>query len=168
MEGIFQVIISYLWFIIKLILLVIVTSIPFIILTYIFKNFFNKLRKKKSYLFSISFIIYIISLVIILLVYFIPIIGSTGLGLWNSIGFVVYHIIRLAIINLLLTAILVIFAFIVTALYEKLQIKKTKKQKRVLSLRNLCISISLVLIIIFIIILLFPKLLSLIIFMIFL
>jgi hypothetical protein len=155
MEEIIKIVFNYLWFIIKLILLSAAISLPVIALTYIFKNFYNRLRQKKSFLVSISIIIFIISYVIILLIYFIPLIGNNIelITAGEIILFIFIQILRLAIINLIITGIIIIFAFISSAIYDKLS-----KNKKKLNFWYLWISFIICFIILFIVILLFPKL----------
>ena len=152
---------NYLLFILKLCVCSAILAIPVILLVFLFKNFFKKLNNKKNFVFSLFIISYIVTLIIILLMYFIPIIRfgfeTELIGFWSKFGNVLLHILRLAIVNLLITGIVVTFGFLASAIYDKLS--RNKKQKTI-NLKNLWISLCIVNIIVIIIILLFPTLIS--------
>ena len=161
MSMILQSIGASLLAILKIILLCIILTIPTIILVYIFKKKFLKLRKKKSYLYSISIIIYFILLAIELIAYFLPIIISPTIsGFWNWVIFSLLNIIKLAIYNLLITGIFIIFAFITTAIFDLFK-------EKIKYFYNLVISLTIVNLIIFILLLIFPKLPAMVIYLIY-
>jgi len=161
-------ILNYVWFVLKLLVLCIVLSIPILILTYIFKGWFE--RSKKSFLFKLSLITYFISFIGICLLYFIPII-NTGLGegyiFWNYIVFILLHLLWFIIINILITAIIIIFGMIAKGIYDAF-IKNTKRKAKNIAIKYLWISLIITWVIIFIIYIIFPKLIAMLLFLIYL
>ena len=163
-SNIFQIILNYAWFLIKLLFYALILAIPFTLITIPLRNWFLKTNKKiKNFLFSSSIIAYVVSYILLLAFYFIPIINSDTFQTTNELLiFISIHIIRLAIINLLITAIIIILIFIILFIYEKIN-----KNAKTFSLFNLWKSISIGLIICFIITILFPKLIAMLIYLIF-
>jgi ABC-type iron transport system FetAB permease component len=99
--------------------------------------------------------------------YFLPFIiyGFPENTFWNILLMIISNIIRLLFVNLILTSILLFFSFITTAIYEKLN-KKTNNKEHI-KIIKLWISISVSLSIVYILYLVFPKILSLIIYLIY-
>lgn len=165
MENLFQVVLNYLWAIVKLIGLSILCAIPFFILIKIFKNKYLLLRKKKSVIFSLFIIIFILSYIILLLIYFLPILSIfKGVSFLNILGIIFYHLIRLLIINILISGVFLGFSFITLAFYDKFNEKKKQPKTNL----NLIKSLILTNIIFFIILLIFPKLIAILIYLIYL
>ncbi|MCK9292576.1 MAG: hypothetical protein WCY27_00735 [archaeon] len=163
-NNIFQIILNYVWFIIKLLFYALILAIPLTLITLPLRNWFLKINKKiENFLFSSSIITYVISYLLLLAFYFIPIINSGSFQTTDKLLiFILIHIVRLAIINLLITAIIIIFIFIILFIYEKFN--KNSKQ---FNFFNLWKSTAIGLIIFFIIIILFPKLIAMLIYLIF-
>ncbi len=170
-----DIILNYVWFILKLLALCIALSIPILILTYIFKGWFE--RSKKSFLFKLSLVTYLISLIGICLIYFIPVfkIGlGDGYGFWNYIVFIFLHLLWFIIINILITAIIIIFGMITKGIYDsflkKKNLKNKKKVKAIepISIKFLWISLIITWIIIFIVYIVFPKLIAMLLYLIYL
>ncbi|NCP72157.1 hypothetical protein GW835_02070 [archaeon] len=165
MENIFQTILNYLLFILKLVGVSILFSIPFFIIVKIFKSKFINLRKKFSVIGSLFIIIYIISYIILLLIYFLPIISTfyQDLTFWQSVGFIFYHLIRLILINIIISGVILSFSFITLAIYDKSETNKKKPYHNL----NLFKSLIITNIIIFFILLVFPKLIALLVYLIY-
>jgi len=162
---------NYILFILKLIALFILISIPIIILVYIFKNWFEK--SKKLFIWKLSKITYLISLIGICLLYFIPVFKvNLGYNFWGYLAFIGLHLLWLIIINLLLTGIFIIFGFICKGIYDYLtkNQNKTKKKKEAININllNLWISLIITWAIIFIVYMIFPKLIAMLLFLIYL
>jgi len=166
MENIFQIILNYLLFFLKLIGISIVASIPFFLIIKLFKSKFISLRKKFSVIGSLFIIISIISYIILLLIYFLPIISSfyKTLTFWNSVIFVIYHLIRLLIINILISGIILSISFITLGLYDKFDTNKKQPYHNL----NLFKSLIITNILVFFILLIFPKLIAMLIYLIYL
>jgi hypothetical protein len=164
MENIFQTIINYIWFLIKLVGISLLFSIPFFIIIKLLEKKYLKLRKKLSVIFSLSIIIFIINYIILLFIYFIPALSSINIimSTMDVILLIIFHVFRLLIINILITAIFLIFALITLAFYDKLN-NKYKKRNNL----NLIASLTLTNIILFIILLIFPKLMAILIYLIY-
>ncbi len=165
MENLFQVVLNYLLTIVKLIGLSILCAIPFFILIKIFKNKYLLLRKKKSVIFSLFIIIFILSYIILLLIYFLPLLSIfKGVSFLNILGIIFYHLIRLLIVNILISGVFLGFSFITLAFYDKFNEKKKHPKTNL----NLIKSLILTNIIFFIILLIFPKLIAILIYLIYL
>ncbi|MFA5746258.1 MAG: hypothetical protein WCX82_04585 [archaeon] len=176
MSSILLTILNYVWVFIKLLLFSAVASLPFIGITYLLKTQFLKLRTKKlSYALSLYILIYIISFIGLVFIYFIPILDKfSTFTFLNGIGFVVFQLIRLLLINLLLSAMMFIIAMFISLLYDSFIEKKDKKKKVVkvkiekLSFLNLWKSFSMVFFVMFLFILIvFPSLIAMIMYLIF-
>lgn len=164
MQNLFQIIINYLWMFIKLIGLALLTSIPFFILIKLFEKKYSKLRKTKSVIFSLSILIFIFSYLILILIYFLPIISTIFKMEFKDILLTFfYHLIRLLIVNVLLTGIILSFSFITLGLFDYFNKNKISNKNF-----NLIKSLTITNIIFFIILLIFPKLFAILIYLIYL
>ena len=165
-----DVALNYVWFIFKLLALCIVLSIPILLLVYIFKGWFA--NSKKSFIFKLSTITYLISLIGISLMYFIPVL-KIGLGdgytFWNYVVFILLHLLWLIIINILITAILIIFGLAARGIYDSFNKSKDKKKKaEPINIKYLWLTLIITWIIIFIVYLIFPKLIAMLLYLIYL
>lgn len=162
---IFNTILNYLLFLIKLILLSAVISIPITFICSIFEKEYNVLYKKnKNQILTFYILIYLVVMIFLIILYFLPLIIASYDFTFLEI---IVNIFKLIIINLLLSAIVLVFAIISLAIYEKLN-KNNKKFKNKLNAFNLWKSNTLVIIIMFIIYILFPNILPLILYIIYL
>ena len=176
MNSILLTILNYIWVFIKILLLSAVISLPFIGATYLLKNKFSELRDKKlSYALSLYIIIYIISFIFLVFIYFIPILDKfSTFTFLEAIGFILFQIVRLLLVNLLLSAMIFIVSMFISLLYDSFNEKKDKKRKTVkakvekLSFLNLWKSFSMVFFVVFLFILVvFPSLIAMIMYLIF-
>lgn len=164
MQNLFQIIINYLWTFLKLIGLSFLVSIPFFILIKLFEKKYATLRKKKSVIFSLSIIIFILSYLLLLLIYFLPIISTIfKMQFIDATLTILYHLIRLLIINFLITGIILSFSFVTLGLLD--YFSKNKKSNKNF---NLIKSLTITNIVFFIILLIFPKLFAILIYLIYL
>jgi hypothetical protein len=161
MDNIFITILNYLWFLIKLIGFAILLSIPAYIIIKIFKNKYNSLNKKyENQILSISIIFYFFNLIILFLIYFIPSLSGLYFEKFiNYIVFFIYHIFRLAIINILLTGIFLVFTLITLAVYDKFKLQNNFSLFKSLIITNIFL---------FVLLIIFPKLIAIIIYLIYL
>jgi hypothetical protein len=169
-------ILNYVWFVFKLLALCIILSIPILVLIYIFKGWFN--RSKKSFLFKLFIITYLISLIGVCLIYFIPTL-QVGLGdgytFWNYVVFILLHLLWFIFINILITGIIIIFGLLTKGIYDYF-LRKNKKEKKTkksteltnINIKYLWISLIITWIIVFIVYLVFPKLIAMILYLIYL
>jgi hypothetical protein len=131
------------------------------------KSFFKDKRKKKLYCFFVFFNLcrsfYIFNNLFCFLII------NTGLPVsgYYLILFFLYSIFRLLVVNLLLTAIVVIFEMITTLIYEKLNKRHYNKKgklskaiKQSLNFVDLWISLTITFICVFFVYLLFPKIIA--------
>ncbi|MFH0905759.1 MAG: hypothetical protein V1824_00295 [archaeon] len=163
MNIIFQTILNYLLFLIKSLVLLGLLAIPFIAIFQVSKMVFAKIIKSKNQFTSLFIISYIWLYLLILIYYFIPLIGDkTPYTIIEWILFILFHILRLAIINLLFTGIVVIFELIAVAIYEK---QNRKRKIRHTNLFNLWLAIFISLICFGILLIIFPKLISIILYL---
>jgi len=172
MSAIIETLLNYALVIIKTIIFSAVIAIPFVFITLLGKDLFDHLyfKKKNSYLFSMFILVYGLLFIVLLLVYFLPIIFQ-GIGLppVNSIIFVILQVFRLIIVNILITGILLVFILVCTAIYDsisKTDIKKKSKAKQ-LNILNLWFSLIIIILIIFALLIIFPKLIAMLIYLIF-
>jgi hypothetical protein len=161
MDNIFITILNYLWFLIKLIGFAILLSIPAYIIIKIFKNKYNSLNKKyENQILSISIIFYFFNLIILFLIYFIPSLSGLYFEKFiNYIVFFIYHIFRLALINILLTGIFLVFTLITLAVYDKFKLQNNFSLFKSLIITNIFL---------FVLLIIFPKLIAIIIYLIYL
>lgn len=161
MENIFLTILNYIWFLIKLVFYAILLSIPIFIIIKLFKNKYNTLNKKyKNQILSISIIFYILNLIILFLIYFIPSISGLYFeNFFEYIVFFIYHILRLMIINVLFTGIFLIFTLITLGIYDKFKIKNNFSLFKSLIITNIFL---------FVLLIIFPKIIAIIIYLIYL
>lgn len=157
MSEILKLILNYLKSIILIFIMIAITSLPVVGIIYLLEKKFKKLNKKHSFVKSLFFINIIIIYLILLLIYFIPAIPKFAeFQFLEALGFIFFHIIRLALVSALFSAIVVIIEMFISLLYEKFN-KKTKVKKK-LSFINLWKSTTLVLFTFFcFIVLIFPK-----------
>lgn len=161
--SVFSTIFNYIWFFIKLCGVSVLLSLPIILFVYLFKFLFKKINKKKSFLVSMFVTIYLVSLIIILGIYFIPTISiNFQYTFFEGLFFVILHLFRLIITNILIAGILLVFAFIISLFYDKFN-----KSKKELNFLPLLISTSITSLILIIINIIFPKLIAMIMFIIF-
>ncbi len=172
--SIFTNIFNYLLFIIKLIIYCGVLAIPFVFITNLLTKRYNKFNKKKSFVVSVFYTCFPIMYILILLIYFIPsFIYGFGGDYWVlTLQAIIFNIIKLFITSIVFTLLLVVFVFIASAFYDyykKKHLQKNKKKKLQKDKYNflLWISITSTNIILFIIYLLFPRLLSLLVYLIY-
>ena len=167
-------ILNYVWFVFKLLALCIILSIPILIITYIFKAWFE--RSKKSFLFKLFAITYLISLIGISLLYFIPTL-QIGLGdgytFWNYVVFILLHFLWFIFINILITGVLIIFGLLAKGIYDSLLKKNTKDKKKQkvsegINIKYLWISLIITWVIIFVVYIVFPKLIAMLLYLIYL
>ena len=167
-------ILNYVWFVFKLLALCIILSIPILIITYIFKGWFE--RSKKSFLFKLFAITYLISLIGICLLYFIPTF-QIGLGdgytFWNYVVFILLHILWFIFINILITGVLIIFGLLAKGIYDSFskRNKNDKKKQKVsegINIKYLWISLIITWVIIFVVYIVFPKLIAMLLYLIYL
>jgi hypothetical protein len=160
---------NYIVFLFKLIISSLIFAIPFTLICIILEKEFKILNKKKSFFLSLFILIYIISYIILLVTYYLPFIitGFPANTFWNTLITIVFNTLRLLFVNLIISGILLFFAFISTAIYEKLNENKKKKNKEHTQIFKLWVSISISAIIAYIIYLIFPKILSLIVYIIY-
>lgn len=171
MNAILSTILNYLYVFLKIILFAIISCIPAYILIKIFSKKYDSLRKKKSVFFSLTIIIYIVSLVVLLLIYFIPTIPMmTDASFIDFLKLFFYHFLRLIFINIIFTGLYLSYAFLVMSFNDNFnkKLKKTKHKKTIKKNLNLVKSLSLTNIIVFILILVFPKLIPILLYLIFL
>jgi len=166
-----ETILNYVWFVLKLLALFIIISIPILISVYIFQGYFQ--RSKKSFLWKLSIVTYFISLIGINLLYFIPVFKvNLGYNFGGYLAFIGLHLLWLILINLLLTGIFIIFGFICKGIYDYLSKDKNKikkiKEAIQINLKFLWISLIITWVIIFIVYVLFPKLIAMLLFLIYL
>jgi len=166
-----ETILNYVWFVLKLLVLFVIISIPIMILVYIFQGWFE--RSKKSFIWKLSIATYIISFIGINLLYYIPVL-KIGLdyNFGNYLAFIGLHLLWFILINLLFTGIFVIFGFICKGIYDSLNKdkSKTKKKKEItpVNLKYLWISLIITWVIVIIIYVIFPKLIAMLLFLIYL
>jgi len=170
-------ILNYVWFVFKLLALCIILSIPILILTYIFKGWFEK--SKKSFIFKLFSITYLISLLGICLLYFIPTF-QVGLGegytFWNYVVFILLHLLWLIVINILIAGILIVFGLLAKGIYDYFLKKKNSKEKKKqkaneiinVNIKYLWISLIITWVIIFVVYIIFPKLIAMLLYLIYL
>jgi len=167
-------ILNYVWFVFKLLALCIILSIPILIITYIFKGWFE--RSKKSFLFKLFAITYLISFIGICLLYFIPTF-QIGLGdgytFWNYVVFILLHLLWFIFINILITGVLIIFGLLAKGIYDSLFKKNTKDKKKQkvsegINIKYLWISLIITWVIIFVVYIVFPKLIAILLYLIYL
>ncbi len=168
LSNIFLKLFNYLWFFIKLVFFSAIFAIPFVFVVNWLKNPFSKIREKRNYIVSLFFLTYVV-LFIFLIIYFVFLIINTGLPVsgYYLILFFLYSIFRLLVVNLLLTAIVVIFEMITTLIYEKLNKRHYNKKgklskaiKQSLNFVDLWISLTITFICVFFVYLLFPKIIA--------
>lgn len=171
-SSIFTKTLNYLWFFIKLIFFSAIFAIPFVFIVDWLKKPFLKFREKKSFIVSLFLLTYIV-LAILLLIYFIVLLFITSIPVsgFYLIIFFIYNILKLLFINLLLSAIVVIFAMITTFAYEKINSKhkqkdKKKSSKKSLNYLDLWLSLTITFICVFFVYLIFPKILALLLYLI--
>jgi len=152
---------NYVWTILRLFLLCAVFSLPLIGIVYILRSFFKKLNKRFSFIISLFFCVFIVSYVFLLLLYFIPILSKIHeFTFLDAIIFILYHIVRLLLVNALFSAIFLIIGMFVVMLYDNYTkpAKKTKKEEKIKFLQ-LWKSFTIVLLVVFVFVfLVFPKL----------
>jgi len=170
-------ILNYIWVFIKLLLFCAIISLPFIGITYLLQKKFEWLRVKKklSYALSLFIIIFVISYVILLLIFFISSLGKFSTFYFGeSLLFILIQTIRLFLVNLLFTGMLFIIAMFIALLYDSFVNKKDKKIKtrtkktRGLAFFNLWKAFTMVFFVVFLfIIIIFPKIIAIILFLIY-
>lgn len=165
---------NYLFFVIKLIIYSAIFALPFVLITNLLTKRYTNLRKKKSFVVSIFIVVFPIIYILLLLTYFIPsiIYGFGGYHWALVLQAVAFNIFKLLFTCIIFTLLIVICAFITSAFYDyykKKQLQKNKKRKLQKNKYNflLWISITSTNIILFIIYLLFPRLLSLLVYLIY-
>lgn len=177
MSKILLSLLNYLWVFIKLLLFSALLSLPFIGLTYLCQNRFRWLRKDKKLSFakSLFIFIFVISYIVLILVYFIPILDKfSKFTFFEGVLFVLIHIGRLLLVNLLFSSMLFIVGMFISMLYDsfiekKQKKKKAKKQKsEKLSFMDLWKSFAMVLFVVFLfLMIIFPSLTAIILYLIF-
>ena len=181
MSSIISIILNYIWVFIKLLLFSAAVSLPFVALTYLLKDKFNWLRTKKNLSFALSLfiIIFVVSYIVLLFTFFLPALGKfSTFSFLEAIAFIFLHIARLLLVNLLFTAMLFIIAMFISLLYDSFVNKKVKKRTKTkikvktsitLSFFSLWKSFSMVFFIMFLfLIIVFPGLIAIILYLIFL
>jgi hypothetical protein len=165
---------NYILFIFKLIIYCAIFALPLVLITNLLTKRYLVLRKKKSFVASLVFIIYPIVYILLLLIYFLPSI-IYGFGEYSFIFVlqaIVFNFLKLLLVAIIVTLSIVVCAFITSAFYENFKKKHLQKNKKKKLQKNkynflLWASITSTNIIIFIIYLLFPRLLSLLVYLIY-
>jgi len=160
-QNILTIILNYILMILKVIGISFLCALPFFIIIKLLNKKYLKLKKKTNQIISVSIIFYIINAIILILIYFVPIIGTAfkTMTTINIVVFFIYHIIRLLLINILLTGIFMILSLITFAIYDKLNKKNNFTLIKSLTITN---------IICFVLLLIFPKIIAIIIYLIYL
>ena len=178
MNELLASILNYIWVFIKLLLFSALISLPFVGLTYLLRKKFEFLRtqKKQNFAKSLFIIIFIVLYVILVLVYFIPVLDIfPTFTFLEAIAFILIQLARLLLVNLLFSGMLFIMGMFIALLYESMINKtnknkktKTKKKTEKFSFISLWKSFSMVFFVVLLFLLiLFPSLIAMILFLIF-
>jgi hypothetical protein len=168
---VFDKIINYFLLVIKLIIYSAVFSIPFVFITKLLTKTYKKHAKKRNFIVSCFLTVFPIMYILLLITYFLP---SIVYGFEEHFSVIIqailFNIFKLFIVAIIFTLMTIILIFIASAFYDYYKKKYITKKKITKKQYNLLLlgSITSTNIILFIIYLLFPRLLSLIVYLIYL